>query len=405
MINRIVDAALGNRTVVLIVIAALIVAGLMSIQRLPFDADLDISPLQVSVTTPAPGLSPPAVERSIPTPIELALQGLPGMTSYRSISRYGLSVIYVKFADSGDILTDRTLVAQRLSQTALPAEAGTPRLGPLSDGLSEIYQFKVEGRNYSLMQLRSILDWQVAPQLKQVPGITEVNVNGGELKTYEVRVSQGALTRFGMPIEEIYNAVAQNNRAIGGATIARNGEQAVIRGEGLLESISDIGNIVLRTAAGGAPLYVKDVAEVVEAPMPRLGAVTSQGDGQAVVGVALMTLGENTRAVAQRRATAVQQINETLPPGVNIVPYYNRADLIDRVLQTVAHNLAEGAFLVIIVLLLLLGNFRAAIIVALAIPLSMLATVTVMYFAGLSGNLMSLGAIDFGLLVDGADRK
>jgi heavy metal efflux system protein len=402
MINGVVDAALGNRAVVLMLIAALVAAGLLSMQRLPFDAEPDISPLQVLVTTQAPGLAPLDVERSITTPIELALQGLPGMTSYRSISRYGLSVIYVKFADGGDILTDRTLVAQRLSQTALPAEAGTPMLGPLSDGLSEIYQFKVEGKNYSLMQLRSILDWQVAPQLKQAPGITEVNVNGGELKTYEVRVSENALTHFGLSIEDIYNAVAQNNRAVGGATIARNGEQAVVRGEGLLESISDIGNIVMRTGAGGAPLYVKDVAQVVEAPMPRLGAVTSQGDGQVVVGVALMTLGENTRVVAQRLTTAVQQINKTLPPGVSIVPYYNRADLIDRVLKTVAHNLAEGAFLVIIVLFVLLGNFRAAVIVALAIPLSMLGAVTAMYYAGLSGNLMSLGAIDFGLLVDGA---
>src|SRR6202045_2589141 len=323
MINRIVDAALGNRTVVLIVIAALVAAGLLSMQRLPFDADPDISPLQVLVTTQASGLAPLDVERSIPTPIELALQGLPGMTSYRSISRYGLSVIYVKFADGGDILTDRTLVAQRLSQTALPAEAGTPRLGPLSDGLSEIYQFKVEGKKYSLMQLRSILDWQVAPQLKQVPGITEVNVNGGELKTYEVRVSESALTHFGLSIEDIYNAVAQNNRAV-----------------------------------GGAPLYIKDVAEVVEAPMPRLGAVTSQGDGQAVVGVALMTLGENTRVVAQRLGTAVEQINKTLPSGGRIVPYHNRADLFDRVLETVAHNLAEGPFLVNAILLLLLGNFR-----------------------------------------------
>ncbi len=402
MINRIVDAALGNRTIVVILVTALIGAGLLSMQRLPFDANPDISPLQVLVTTQAPGLAPLDVERSITTPIELVLQGVPGMTSYRSISRYGLSVIYVKFADGGDILTDRTLVAQRLSQTALPPDAGTPMLGPLSDGLSEIYQFRVEGKNYSLMQLRSILDWQVAPQLKQVPGITEVNVNGGELKTYEVRVSENASTRFGLSIEDIYNAVAQNNRATGGATIARNGEQAIIRGEGLLQSIDDIGNIVLRTAAGGAPLYVKNVAEVVEAPMPRLGAATSEGAGQAVVGVALMTLGENTRVVAQRLATAVQQINRTLPPGVSIVPYYNRADLIDRVLQTVAHNLAEGAFLVIVVLLLLLGNLRAAVIVALAIPLSMLAAITAMYFTGISGNLMSLGAIDFGLLVDGA---
>src|SRR6202045_1864908 len=402
MINKIVDIALGNRAVILVLVPALIGAGLLSIQRLPFDADPDISPLQVLVTTQAPGLAPQDVERSITTPIELALQGLPSMTSYRSISRYGLSVIYVKFADGGVILTARALVAQRLSQTALPTGAGTPLLGPLSDGLSEIYQFKVAGKNYSLMQLRSILDWQIAPQLKQVTGVTDVNVNGGELKAYEVRVSNSALMRFGLSIDDVYNAVAQNNRAAGGATIARNGEQAVIRGEGLLQSIADIGNIVLRTGPGGVPLYIKDIATVLEAPMPQLGAVTSDGTGQAVVGVALMTLGENTRVVAQRLSSAVQHINKMLPPGVSVVPYYNRGDLIDRVLQTVAHNLAEGAFLVIFVLFLLLGNFRAGVIVALAIPLSMLAAVTAMYLAHLSGNLMSLGAIDFGLLVDGA---
>jgi cobalt-zinc-cadmium resistance protein CzcA len=229
MINRIVEAALGNRAVVLILVAALIGAGLLSMLRLAFDADPDISPMQVLITTQAPGLSPIDVERSITAPIELSLQGLPGITSHRSISRYGLSVIYVKFGDSSNILTDRQLVTQRLSQAPLPPGAGTPMLGPLSDGLSEIYQFKVEGKNYSLMQLRTILDWQIAPQFKQVPGITEVNVNGGELKTYEVQVSDSVLTRYGLSIEDIYNAVAQNNRATGGATIERNGEQAIVR--------------------------------------------------------------------------------------------------------------------------------------------------------------------------------
>jgi heavy metal efflux system protein len=402
MITKIVDAALANKAVVLCLVAALIGTGLMSLQCLPFDADPDISPLQVLVTTQAPGLSPLDIERSITQPIELGLQGLPGMTSYRSISRYGLSVVYVKFADGGNILTDRELVTQRLSQTPLPPGAGTPMLGPLSDGLSEIYQFKVEGKHYSLMQLRTILDWQIAPQLKEIPGITDVNVNGGELKTYEVQVSDDALLRYGLSIQDIYGAIEASNRAAGGATIEHNGEQAVIRGEGLLQSMDDIGNIVLRAAPGGVPLYVKDVAKVVEAPMPRLGAVTSNGTGQVVVGVALMTLGQNTRVVAQRVATAVTQIDKSLPPGVKIVPYYNRADLIGRVLHTVAHNLVEGATLVIAVLFLLLGNFRAGAIVAMAIPLSMLAAGTAMYFAGLSGNLMSLGAIDFGLLVDGA---
>jgi cobalt-zinc-cadmium resistance protein CzcA len=402
MITRLVDAALRNRAVVLMLVVVLVGLGLMSMQRLPFDADPDISPLQVLVTTQAPGLSPLDVERNITTPIELGLQGLPGMQSLRSISRYGLSVVYVRFADGGDLLSDRTMVSQRLSQVSLGAGAGTPMLGPLSDGLSEIYQFKVVGHGQSLMDLRTALDWQIAPQLKQVPGVVDVNVNGGELKTYEVQVSDDALIRYGLSIEDVYNAVQANNGATGGATIEHNGEQAVIRGEGLLQSMSDIGNIVLRTGPGGVPLYVRDVAKVVEAPMPRLGAVTSDGKGQVVVGVALMTLGENTRVVAQRIATAVQQINKTLPPGVTIVPYYNRADLIDRVLHTIAHNLAEGAILVIGVLFLLLGNFRAGLIVALAIPLSMLAAAIAMYCAGLSGNLMSLGAIDFGLLVDGA---
>ena len=252
------------------------------------------------------------------------------------------------------------------------------------------------------MQLRSILDWQVAPQLKQVPGITEVNVNGGELKTYEVRVSENALTHFGLSIEDIYNAVAQNNRAIGGATIARNGEQAVIRGEGLLR--------IDRRHRQYRPAHRCRRFAAVRQGRRRGGrgadAAARRGDEPRQRpgggGRRTMTLGENTRLVAQRLATAVEQINKTLPPGVSIVPYYNRADLIDRVLETVAHNLAEGAFLVIAVLLLLLGNFRAAVIVALAIPLSMLAAVTAMYFTGLSGNLMSLGAIDFGLLVDGA---
>ncbi len=402
MITKIVDAALGNRAVVLILVVVLIGIGLFSMQSLPFDADPDISPQQVLVTTQAPGMAPLDVERSVSSPVELALQGLPGMQSLRSVSRYGLSVVYVRFADGSNLYADRDLVSQRLSTMALPAGTSTPQLGPLSDGLSEIYQFQVRGKGQSLMTLRTALNWQIAPKLKQVPGVVDVNVNGGELKTYQVQVSDQALTRYGLSIGDIYNAVQMNNGAAGGATIDRNGEEAIIRGEGLLQTTSDIGNIVLRTSSGGAPLYVHDVAKVVTAPMPRLGAVTRDGQGEAVIGVVLMGLGQNTRVVAQRVTAAVQEINKTLPPGIQIAPYYNRADLIDRVLHTVAHNLAEGAILVMVVLFLLLGNARAGFIVAVAIPLSMLAAATAMYAAGLSGNLMSLGAIDFGLLVDGA---
>jgi cobalt-zinc-cadmium resistance protein CzcA len=402
MIAKIVDAALGNRVVVLILLLVLVGVGFMSMQRLPFDADPDISPLQVLVTTQAPGLAPLDVERNITAPIELALQGLPGMQSLRSISRYGISVLYVRFADGGNLYLDRSLVSERLQSVQLPPGTISPQLGPLSDGLSEIYQFQVRGKGKSLMDLRTILNWQVAPRLRQVPGVVDVNVNGGELKTYEVQVSDDALTRYGLSLSDIFNALQMNNGAAGGATIEHNGEQAIIRGEGLLQNDSDIGNIVLRTGAGGMPLYVRDVAQVVQAPMPRLGGVTRDGRGEAVVGVVLMGLGQNTRIVAQRVQSTIQDIQHSLPPGVEIAPYYNRADLIGRVLHTVAHNLAEGAILVMVVLFLLLGNARAGLIVALAIPFSMLAALTAMYYAGMSGNLMSLGAIDFGLLVDGA---
>jgi heavy metal efflux system protein len=402
MITKLVEAALRNRAVVMMIVIVLVAGGLYSMNRLPFDAEPNISPRQVLVRTQAPGLAPLDVERSITAPVELALQGLPGMQSLRSVSRYGLSVIYVRFAEGTDIYLDRNVVSERLQTIQLPPGTSSPQLGPLSDGLSEIYQFQVRGNGQSPMTLRTLLDWQIAPKLRQVQGVVDVNVNGGLLKTYEVQVNDDALMSYRLSISDIFNAVQMNNGATGGATIEHNGGESIIRGEGLLRGTTDIGNIVLRTAQGGAPLYVRDVAHVAEAPMPRLGTVTRDGKGETVVGVVLMGLGQNTRVVAQNVQDAIKQINKTLPPGVEIVPYYNRADLMNRVLDTVAHNMVEGAVLVIGVLLLLLGNVRAGVVVAAAIPLSMLAAVIAMYGTGMSGNLMSLGAIDFGLLVDGA---
>jgi cobalt-zinc-cadmium resistance protein CzcA len=402
MFARIVDTALANRVVVVILVVILVVVGGVSLQRLPIDAQPDISPRQVLVITQAPGLGPLDVERFITTPLELALQGMPHTDNLRSVSRYGLSVIYVRFADSVDIYAARNLVSSRLPQVQLPPEASPPQLGPISTGLGEIYQFEVRGARTSAMDLRTILDWQIAPRLRQVPGVIDVNANGGELKTYEIQVSADTLTRYGLSVGDVFDAVRRNNGARGGATLEHNGEQAVIRGEGLVQNPADLGNIVLRTNEGGAPLYVRDVATIASAARPRLGAVTRDGKGETVVGVVLMLMGENTRAVADRVAEAVGDIRPTLPPGVEIVPYYNRADLIGLTIQTVAHNLAEGAVLVMVVLFALLGNARAGMIVASAIPLSMLAAATAMYFGGLSGNLMSLGAIDFGLIVDGA---
>jgi len=402
MFTRIVDAALANRIVIILLIVILGVVGTASLQRLPIDAQPDISPRQVLVITQAPGLGPLDVERFITQPMELALQGMPHMDNLRSVSRYGLSVVYVRFGDDVDIYAARNLVSSRLPQVQLPPEASPPQMGPISTGLGEIYQFQVRGAQSTAMELRTVLDWQIAPRLRQVPGVIDVNANGGELKTYEVQVSAAALTRYGLAIGDVFDAVQKNNGARGGATLEHNGEQAVIRGEGLVQQPSDLGAIVLRTSEAGVPLYVRDIATVATAARPRLGAVTRDGQGETVVGVALMLLGENTRAVAQSVAQAVDAIRPSLPPGVEIVPYYNRADLIGLTIDTVAHNLAEGAVLVMIVLFALLGNARAGLIVAAAIPLSMLAAATAMYFVGLSGNLMSLGAIDFGLIVDGA---
>jgi cobalt-zinc-cadmium resistance protein CzcA len=402
MFARIADAALGNRVVVIILVVILVVVGGASLQKLPIDAQPDISPRQVLVITQAPGLGPLDVERFITAPLELALQGMPHMENLRSISRYGLSVIYVRFADDVEIYAARNLVSSRLPQVQLPPEASAPQMGPISTGLGEIYQFEVRGADHSQMDLRTILDWQIAPRLRQVPGVIDVNANGGELKSYEIQVSANALTRYGLAVRDVFDAVQRNNGARGGATLERNGEQAVIRGEGLVQNPADLGNIVLHTSEAGVPLYVRQVASIVAAPRPRLGGVTRDGKGETVVGVALMLMGENTRTVAQDVAKAVDDIRPSLPAGVEIVPYYNRADLIGLTIETVAHNLAEGAILVIVVLFASLGNARAGLIVASAIPLSMLAAATAMYFVGLSGNLMSLGAIDFGLIVDGS---
>ena len=402
MLGRLLDAVLANRAVVLVLAAVLAMVGGYDLLRLPIDAEPDISPRQVLVTTQAPGLGPPEVERFITFPVELALQGLPHLQEVRSVSRYGLSVVYVRFTDDTDIYAARNLVFPRLATVQVPPGYAQPQLGPVATGLGEIYQFELRGDGHSAMDLRSILDWQVAPRLKQVPGVIDVNVNGGELRTFEVQLSADALTRYGLSVAEVFDAVARNNGARGGATIERNGEQAVIRGEGLIANPADLEQIVLRTGEGGVALHVRDIARVAEAPRPRLGAVTRDGRGEVVVGVVLMLLGENTRAVAGRVRDAIGEIGKGLPPGVTIDTYYDRSDLIGRTIATVARNLGEGAALVVAVLLFLLGNIRAGLLVALAIPLSMLAAATAMYYAGLSGNLMSLGAIDFGLIVDGA---
>ncbi|HZY62815.1 MAG: cation transporter [Acidobacteriales bacterium 59-55] len=402
--DRLVEAALRYRVLVLLATVFVIVLGVVSLRNLPMDAEPDITPNQVLVLTRAPSLSPLEVEQLISFPVELAMSGLPGVTHIQSTSKYGLSYVAIYFKDGMDTYFCRNLVNERLPQAkeAIPATVGVPEMGPISTGLGEIYQFNVTGSGRSPMELRTILDWDIAPKLRQVSGIVEVNSQGGELKTYQVAVDNDKLTGYHIPLRRVIEALSKNNANSGGAYIEHSEQQSLIRGEGLIGSLSDIENIVVGNSPTGTPIFIRNIGNVQYAPMVRNGFATEDGKGEIVLGVSMMLVGDNSRAVAIRVKDSLAEIQKTLPPGVRIVPLYDRTDLVNRTIHTVTRNLIEGGLLVIAVLLLLLGSFRAGIIVSLAIPLSMLAAFIGMVQANISGNLMSLGALDFGLIVDGS---
>ncbi len=393
-----------RRWLVLVLALAGAVGGIVNLEGLSIDAVPDISPKQVMVLTLSPGLGPLEVERLVSFPVENAMAGAPGLTGIRSTSRYGVSAVYVTFDDALSITEARAQVFQRLplAKATMPAGVGDPEMGPMATGLGEIYQFEVRGPGYAPMALKRILQWTIAPKLKLTPGITDVNVYGGEMPTYEVRIAAESLHRYGVTMGQVYTALSENNAARGGAYIEHNDQQEVIRGLGLAKGTADLAAIVVATGPGGVPVTVATLGEVVEAPKVRLGAVTHDAAGETVVGIAMMQQGENASAVVERVKQTLADLRPQLPQGVEIVPYYDRSTLVARTIRTVEHNLLEGAVLVIVVLLLLLGNLRAGLVVAAAIPLSMLMAFAGMRLFGLSGNLMSLGAIDFGLIVDGA---
>ena len=402
--HRLIDLSLRNKFLVLILTAVVVGVGLYSALRLPIDAVPDVTPNQVLVLTQSPGLGPVEVERFITFPVETAMSGLPGITDIRSISRFGLSSVYIYFEEGMDLYFVRRLVMERLPEAreAIPEGLGTPSMGPISTGLGEIYQFEVRGKGKSLMDLRSILEWDIAFRLRSVPGVVEVNSFGGEMKTYEVQIDPDKLVAYKVSLDRVFESLERNNANAGGAYIERAQEQYVIRGEGLVEHVSDIDNIVVSAEQDGTPVYIRNLGRTVFAPQVRQGAVTRDGAGETVTGVVMMLMGENSRVVAARVRQALEEIKTSLPEGVTIDTYYDRTELVQKTIGTVTRNLVEGGILVIAVLLLLLGNIKGGLIVASAIPLSMLFAFTGMVQAGLSGNLMSLGAIDFGLIVDGS---
>jgi cobalt-zinc-cadmium resistance protein CzcA len=415
MIKRLVDASLDHRLVVVALWALLVAVGVHSAVRLPIDAVPDVTTIQVQVLTDSPGLAPEEVEQFVTFPVETAMSGVPRVEEIRSLTKFGLSVVTVVFEEGTDVYWARQQVSERLAEArgAIPEGYGEPALAPITTGLGEIYQFEVAGEPrcpargpdtpdcWSLMELRSILDWIVTPQLRTVRGVVEVNAFGGEVKTYQATLDPERLAAYGLGVDEIVAAVRANNLNAGGGYVPFGGEQYVVRGEGLIGSLGDLGRVVV-ASDGGTPVYLRDVADLELAPLLRQGAVTRDGEREAVAGIVLMLLGENSRAVARRVDERVGEIETTLPDGVSIDTYYDRSVLVRRTLRTVATNLAEGGLLVVVVLLLLIGSLRAGLLVASVIPLSMLVAFSAMRWAGVSGNLMSLGAIDFGLIVDGA---
>lgn len=403
LFDNLIRFSIRNRALVFAATLLVVVAGIHAMLKLPIDAVPDVTNVQVQVLTNARGLGPVEVEQFVTFPVELAMSGLPRTEEIRSVSRPGLSVVTIVFDDDVDIHFARQLIQERLSvaRESIPEGYGTPEMGPISSGLGEIFQFEVKG-DLPPMELRSILDWQVIPRLRAVPGVIEVNAFGGELKTYEVQLDPAKLAAYRLSLDDVFRALEKNNANAGGAYIARGAEQVLIRGEGLITSLDDVGNTVVTTSPEGVPVLVRHLGKVTLAPMVRQGAVTRDGRGEVVTGIVMMLMGENSRRVVNDVKEAVEAIGPSLPEGVTLEAFYDRTDLVRKTIRTVATNLVEGGLLVIFVLFVMLRNLRAGFIVAGIIPLCMLAAFIGMREAGLSGNLMSLGAIDFGLIVDGA---
>ena len=411
MLEKLLQFSIRHRWLVLLATLGFAALGVVNFQRLPIDAVPDITNVQVQINTEAPGYSPLEAEQRVTYAVETAMAGLPKLDYTRSLSRYGLSQVTVVFKDGTDIYFARQLIAERLQslRTQLPPGLD-PAMGPLSTGLGEIFMFTVEpesattrkpdGSAYTSTDLRELQDWVVRPQLRNLKGVTEVNTIGGFVKQFHVTPHPDRLIAHGLTLRDVMEALARNNTNVGAGYIERAGEQYLIRVPGQVATLAEIGALVVAQRSG-QPVRVRDVAEVLLGEELRTGAATENGR-EVVLGTVFMLIGENSREVSTRVAKKLIDVNRSLPPGIVATAVYDRTALVDRTIATVRHNLVEGAMLVIVILFLFLGNFRAALITAAVIPLSMLFTITGMVTNKVSGNLMSLGALDFGLIVDGA---
>jgi cobalt-zinc-cadmium resistance protein CzcA len=411
MLNWLIDFSLRHRALVILVTLVLAAVGVASLRQLDVDAFPDTTPVQIQINTVAPSLAPEEIERQITFPVEQSISGLPGLQDLRSISKFGLSQVVVIFDDEIDIYFARQLVNERLGTVELPIGVQRPQMGPVSTGLGEVFHYVLtyEGFDFSkvsqeervrrLTELRTIHDWVVKPQLRSVPGVAEVNSWGGYEKQYQVRLDPDRLIEHGLTFEQVAQALRDNNDNVGGGTITDGSRMLLVHGVGRTVNLEQIREVVV-AAEDGVPIRVEDVADVQIGHEIRRGAVTADGRGEAVLGLGFMLMGENSHEVTWALKNKLEEIKETLPPGVTIQTVYDRTELVDHVIETVQKNLFEGGLLVIAILFIFLGNLRAGIIVALAIPLSMLFAFSGMLRFGIAASLLSLGAIDFGLVVD-----
>ncbi|RYG16287.1 MAG: efflux RND transporter permease subunit, partial [Chitinophagaceae bacterium] len=409
MLNKIIEFAIKNKLIVGLFTIALIIYGSFELTKLPIDAVPDITNNQVQIITTAPSYGATDIERLVTFPVEQANSNIAGIKEIRSYSRFGLSLVTLVFNDDVDVYWARQQVAERLLvvQEQIPKGIGKPEMGPISTGLGEIYQYAVKPKKgyekrYDITELRTIQDWIVRRQLLGVKGVAEVSSFGGKLKQYQVTIDPNKLVANNVTIAEIFDALENNNQNTGGAYIEKQASVLYIRTEGLIGSKEDIENVVVRTSENATPLLIRDVANVEIGSATRYGALTFNNEGEVSGAIVMMLKGANSNVVIDNIKAKIEQISETLPEGVEIVPFLDRTSMVNNAIKTVETNLLEGALIVVFVLVIFLGNLRAGFIVASVIPLSMLFAIIMMNIFGVSGNLMSLGALDFGLIVDGA---
>ena len=410
MLTYLIDWSLRNRFLVLAGAACAVVVGLISVRQLNIDAFPDTTPIQVQVNTIAPGLGPEEVERQITFPIEQSISGLPGLQPLRSVSKFGLSQVVVTFNEGTDIYFARQLVNERLATVEIPEGIQRPRLGPVATGIGEVFHYLLTTKHHdlsgaglqpasALTELRTLQDWVLKPALRTVPGTAEINSWGGLEKQYLVLINPERLLKYDLTFEQVVQALRDNNLNVGGGSMSRSGEMLLIQGLARTSSIDRIQDVVI-TAREGVPVRVKNVAQVQTGAGIRMGGITAQGKGEAVLGLGFMIMNENAHVVTSSLAAKLDLVKKNLPPDVHVETVYKRTELVDQVIDTVRNNLFEGGLLVVAVLFVFLGNLRAGLVVALAIPLSMLFAFSGMLRFGIVASLLSLGALDFGLVVD-----